>query len=69
MSVLWPFPGAITDAVFVAGFAAFFTLPLLCYLSLLGAGMVRLPEVKRGGAGRRLLGPVLIGYYYWLLGR
>jgi CDP-diacylglycerol--glycerol-3-phosphate 3-phosphatidyltransferase len=56
------------DAIFMTGFIAFFTLPFLCYLGLVALGSVQLPAGKQGGAGRRLLGPVIIGYYYWLLG-
>lgn len=68
MSVLRPLSGTGADAVFLACFAAFFTLPFVCYLGLAKTGAVKLPTSKRGGAGRRLLGPLLIGYYYWLLG-
>jgi CDP-diacylglycerol--glycerol-3-phosphate 3-phosphatidyltransferase len=56
------------DAIFMTGFIAFFVLPFLCYLGLYATGAIELPAGKQGGAGRRLLGPLLIGYYYWLLG-
>lgn len=56
------------DVVFMTGFVAFFTLPFLFYLGLLAMGAAKLPAWKAGGAGRRLLGPLFIGYYYWLLG-
>jgi len=56
------------DVIFMIGFAAFFALPFVTYLGLVASGAVQLPAGKEGGAGRRLLGPVIIGYYYWLLG-
>jgi phosphatidylglycerophosphate synthase len=60
--------GTTGDAIFITGFIAFFTVPFLVYVGLVLAGRKRLPMAVRGGAGQRLLGPVLIGYYYWFLG-
>jgi phosphatidylglycerophosphate synthase len=56
------------DTIFMIGFIAFFALPFVTYLGLVASGAVQLPAGKQGGAGRRLLGPMIIGYYYWLLG-
>jgi CDP-diacylglycerol--glycerol-3-phosphate 3-phosphatidyltransferase len=56
------------DAIFMICFAAFFAVPFVTYLGLVATGAVQLPAGKQGGAGRRLLGPMIIGYYYWLLG-
>lgn len=60
--------GPIGDVTFIIGFAAFFTVPLFIYVLLVAMGRRELPAISAGGAGRRLLGPVLIGYYYWMLG-
>jgi phosphatidylglycerophosphate synthase len=42
-------------------------VPFATYIGLWSLGIVSLPPVKQGGAGRRLLSPLFIGYYYWLL--
>ncbi len=55
------------DLIYMVGFVAFFFLPFLAYLGLVSIGSVTLPPGKRKGAGRRLLGPLFIGFYYWLL--
>jgi CDP-diacylglycerol--glycerol-3-phosphate 3-phosphatidyltransferase len=60
--------GASGDVVFLAGFAAFFGLPFLTYLLLVSFGVAKLPASKVSGSGQRLLRPVFVGYYYWLLG-
>jgi CDP-diacylglycerol--glycerol-3-phosphate 3-phosphatidyltransferase len=57
----------MADLIYMAGFVAFFFLPFLAYLGLVSIGAVTLPASKRTGAGRRLFGPLFIGYYYWLL--
>jgi CDP-diacylglycerol--glycerol-3-phosphate 3-phosphatidyltransferase len=64
----WPQFSRVGDWLFLAGVVAFLILPFLIYLGLLWAGAAVLPPSKPRGAGRRLLGPLFIGYYYWLLG-
>jgi CDP-diacylglycerol--glycerol-3-phosphate 3-phosphatidyltransferase len=58
------------DLAYIASFTALFTVPFVVYLILLARGTVHLPmgRNKRGGAGRRLFGPLFIGYYYWMMG-
>jgi phosphatidylglycerophosphate synthase len=56
------------DLIYLAGFVAFFAVPFIAYLGLVSIGALTLPPAKHKGAGRRLCGPLLIGYYYWLLG-
>jgi CDP-diacylglycerol--glycerol-3-phosphate 3-phosphatidyltransferase len=63
----WPWSGPAGDVAFIMGFIAFFALPFLFHIGLLSVGASKLPVWKESGAGRRLLGPMLIGYYYWLL--
>jgi phosphatidylglycerophosphate synthase len=63
----FPWTGETGDVVFVTGFVAFFTLPFVWHLGLLSVRATRLPTRKEKKAGHRLLGPLLIGYYYWLL--
>ena len=60
--------GASGDVIFLACFSAAALIPFATYLVLLLAGVVSLPPAKRKGAGRRLFGPLFIGFYYWLLG-
>ena len=60
--------GAAGDVIFLACFSAAALIPFATYLVLLLAGVVSLPPAKRKGAGRRLFGPLFIGFYYWLLG-
>jgi CDP-diacylglycerol--glycerol-3-phosphate 3-phosphatidyltransferase len=55
------------DKIYALGFTAFFAAPLLIYLVLLAAGRVTVPAAKAKGAGRRIFGPVFIGYYYWMM--
>jgi len=55
------------DTIFALGILAVFVLPLVAYLLLLAAGRVKRPPSKDKGAGRRIFGPVFIGYYYWML--
>jgi phosphatidylglycerophosphate synthase len=56
------------DLIYLCGFIAFFSVPLLVYVGLLWTGAVVLPAVKNKGGGSRLFGPVFIGYYYWMMG-
>jgi len=63
---LWSGPSG--DVVFLAGFVAFFGLPFLTYLLLVTLGVAKLPASKVAGSGQRMLRPVFVGYYYWLLG-
>jgi CDP-diacylglycerol---glycerol-3-phosphate 3-phosphatidyltransferase len=55
------------DKVYAIGFTAFFFLPFVAYLLLLSGGRVELPAAKEKGAGRRIFGPLFIGYYYWMM--
>jgi phosphatidylglycerophosphate synthase len=68
VTLRWPWSDALRDELALIGFLAFFTLPFLTYVGMILTGIRQLPPAKPGGAGRRLLGPVFIGYYYWLLG-
>jgi CDP-diacylglycerol--glycerol-3-phosphate 3-phosphatidyltransferase len=58
------------DLAYIASFTLLFTVPFVVYLILLAGGAVSLSmdRNKRGGAGRRLFGPLFIGYYYWMMG-
>jgi CDP-diacylglycerol---glycerol-3-phosphate 3-phosphatidyltransferase len=53
------------DVAFMVGFILFFTLALLIYAVRVGLGLSKLPPARPRGAGRRLLAPLLIGYFYW----
>ena len=53
------------DVAFLAGFDLFFTGALLIYASRVTLGWSTLPPARPRGAGRRLLAPLLIGYFYW----
>jgi CDP-diacylglycerol--glycerol-3-phosphate 3-phosphatidyltransferase len=53
------------DLAFLAGFILFFTVPFLIYCGRVALGWSTLPPARPRGAGRRLLAPVLIGYFYW----
>jgi len=55
------------DLTFTVCFVLFFGLPFLAYVLLAAVGAVDLPAHKRVGSGRRLLQPLFVGYYYWLL--
>jgi phosphatidylglycerophosphate synthase len=54
------------DVAFLVGFVLFFTIPLLIYTVRVALGFSTLPPARARGAGRRLLAPLLIGYFYWL---
>jgi CDP-diacylglycerol--glycerol-3-phosphate 3-phosphatidyltransferase/CDP-diacylglycerol--inositol 3-phosphatidyltransferase len=56
------------DTIYALGFTAFFAVPFAAYLVLLASGRVELPPAKEKGAGRRIFGPLFIGYYYWMMG-
>lgn len=60
--------GAGGDVLFLIAFSAAALIPFATYLVLLLAGVASLPPAKKKGAGRRLFGPLFIGFYYWLLG-
>jgi CDP-diacylglycerol--glycerol-3-phosphate 3-phosphatidyltransferase len=60
-------PSIAGDLAYLIGFVAFFTVPFIVYLGLLWCGSINLPPAKQKGAGRRLFGPLFIGYYYWLM--
>ncbi|HZL20411.1 MAG TPA: CDP-alcohol phosphatidyltransferase family protein [Polyangia bacterium] len=55
------------DLIYLLGFIAFFATPFLAYLVLLFRGAVHLAPAKPKASGRRLFGPVFVGYYYWLM--
>jgi CDP-diacylglycerol--glycerol-3-phosphate 3-phosphatidyltransferase len=52
------------DIAFLAIFGGFFTIPFLIYVVRVTAGWSKLPPSR--SPGKRLLVPVLIGYFYWL---
>jgi phosphatidylglycerophosphate synthase len=64
----WPWSNAASDLIYMVAFVGFFAVPFLLYLGLHFAGAIELPAAKPRGAGYRLLGPVFIGFYYWMLG-
>jgi CDP-diacylglycerol--glycerol-3-phosphate 3-phosphatidyltransferase len=53
------------DIAFLATFCLFFTGALLIYAIRVTLGWSTLPPARPRGAGRRLLAPLLIGYFYW----
>ena len=59
--------GSGGDFMFTVCFVLFFGLPFLVYVLLAAGGAVELPAHKTVGSGRRLLQPLFVGYYYWLL--
>jgi CDP-diacylglycerol--glycerol-3-phosphate 3-phosphatidyltransferase len=68
MNLVAPPTGATSDLPFLICFLAAALIPFATYLVLLLAGLAALPSAKRKGSGRRLFGPLFIGFYYWLLG-
>jgi CDP-diacylglycerol---glycerol-3-phosphate 3-phosphatidyltransferase len=60
-------PSGAGDLAGLLGFIAFLVVPLLIYLALVARGTVRLAPAKPKGAGRRLFGPLFVGYTYWLM--
>ena len=61
-------PTAASDLPYLLGFIAFFTIPFVIHLFLVARGTIKLPPSRPTGAGHRLLGPLFVGYYYWLMG-
>ena len=59
--------GLSMDLLFLVCFAAAALIPFATYLCLWLLGIESLPAAKGDGAGRRLLGPVFVGFYYWFL--
>src|ERR1035438_6314188 len=55
------------DLLYLLGFVGFFVAPFLVYLSLLWRGAIDRPPSRQKGAGRRLFGPLFIGYYYGVM--
>lgn len=68
MTTLTHLDGAALDLLFLVSFLAAALIPFGTYVCLWLLGLERLPAAKDTGAGRRLLGPLFVGYYYWLLG-
>ncbi|HVV52406.1 MAG TPA: CDP-alcohol phosphatidyltransferase family protein [Polyangia bacterium] len=54
------------DLAFLTGFTAFFLVPFFVYTARVGLGLSKLPPPRARGSGRRLVAPLLIGYFYWL---
>ena len=67
MTLHWPWTDAVADVLYMTGFLGIFVLPFVLYLALVSAGAITLPASKPRAAGRRLLGPLFIGFYYWML--
>lgn len=59
--------GSSLDLLFLICFLAAALIPFGTYVGLWLLGIERLPAAKEGGAGRRLFGPLFVGFYYWLL--
>jgi phosphatidylglycerophosphate synthase len=59
--------GSALDLLFLVCFLATALIPFGTYVALWLLGIERLPAAKDGGAGRRLLGPLFVGFYYWFL--
>jgi CDP-diacylglycerol---glycerol-3-phosphate 3-phosphatidyltransferase len=55
------------DLLFLVCFSAVALIPFATYASLWLLGLVSLPAAKDEGAGRRLLGPLFVGFFYWAL--
>jgi CDP-diacylglycerol--glycerol-3-phosphate 3-phosphatidyltransferase len=63
---LSPLSPRALDVAFLVGFALFFGIPFLTYVVRVWLRLSALPALQSRGAGRRLLSPVLVGYFYWL---
>jgi CDP-diacylglycerol--glycerol-3-phosphate 3-phosphatidyltransferase len=59
--------GLSMDLMFLVCFSAAALIPFATYSCLWLLGIESLPAPKEEGAGRRLLGPLFVGFYYWLL--
>jgi phosphatidylglycerophosphate synthase len=68
MNALQRLGGTSADLVFLVFFVAAALIPFATYVCLWLMGLVSLPAARDEGAGRRLLGPLCVGFYYWLLG-
>jgi CDP-diacylglycerol---glycerol-3-phosphate 3-phosphatidyltransferase len=55
------------DLLFLLCFSAVALIPFATYIILWLLGLVSLPPAKEEGAGRRLLGPLFVGFFYWAL--
>jgi CDP-diacylglycerol---glycerol-3-phosphate 3-phosphatidyltransferase len=67
MSALTGIAAESLDLLFLVCFLAAALIPFATYVCLWLLGIEKLPAPKEGGAGRRLFGPLFIGFYYWLL--
>ena len=67
MNFLVRLGGSSADLVFLVSFLAAALIPFATYVCLWLLGVESLPAAKDEGAGRRLLGPLFVGFYYWLL--
>jgi CDP-diacylglycerol---glycerol-3-phosphate 3-phosphatidyltransferase len=67
MDFLTRFGGPSADLIFLVSFSAAALIPFATYICLWLLRVESLPSSKDEGAGRRLLGPLFIGFYYWLL--
>jgi CDP-diacylglycerol--glycerol-3-phosphate 3-phosphatidyltransferase len=63
----WSLTGLSMDLIFLVCFAAAALIPFATYIFLWLLGIESLPAPKQEGAGRRLFGPLFVGFYYWLL--
>ena len=68
MSAFTRMGGESLDLLFLVCFLAAALIPFASYICLWLLGIEKLPAPKEGGAGRRLFGPLFIGFYYWFLG-
>ncbi|HEX7508512.1 MAG TPA: CDP-alcohol phosphatidyltransferase family protein [Polyangia bacterium] len=59
--------GLSVDLMFLVCFSAAALIPFATYICLWLLGVESLPTAKEEGSGRRLLGPLFVGFYYWLL--
>lgn len=59
---------AAGDLPYLFGFIVFFTIPFAVHVLLVARGTIKLPPSRPTGAGHRLLGPLFVSYYYWLMG-
>ena len=67
MEFLTKFGGSSADLIFLVSFSAAALIPFATYICLWLLGVESLPPPKGDGSGRRLLGPLFVGFYYWLL--
>jgi CDP-diacylglycerol--glycerol-3-phosphate 3-phosphatidyltransferase len=59
--------GLSMDLMFLVCFAAAALIPFATYVCLWLLDIESLPVPKQEGSGRRLLGPLFVGFYYWFL--